>query len=132
MKASQMVPRNYLAKEDFPAPRLLTIASYQKEKVPRPNETPETRWVLYFAGEDRGLVLNATNVRAVVEALGTDETDQWIGRQIVAFHDPNVEFGGRRVGGVRLRAPKGRAAAAPPPPPPPAPAEEDFDDDVPF
>jgi hypothetical protein len=136
MKTSQMSPSKYLKKEDFEKPRLFTIERFNKENVARQNEPDEYKWVMYFHGEQRGLVLNKNNLSRAALALGSDDTDDWIGKRIVAFHDPTVEFGGKLVGGIRLRAPKLRAqAAAPPPPPPPEEDEfdeEDPDDDVPF
>jgi hypothetical protein len=47
----------------------------------------------------------------------------------VLYVDPNVSYGGKVVGGIRVRAPK-KSAAAPPPPPP---VSDDLtDDDIPF
>ncbi|GAF83248.1 unnamed protein product, partial [marine sediment metagenome] len=31
------------------------------------------------------------------------ETEEWIGKQIVLWADPTVSFGGKLVGGVRVR-----------------------------
>jgi hypothetical protein len=51
--------------------------------------------------------------------MGSDNTDDWIGKQIVLFVDPSVSFAGKIVGGIRLRAPKGKTIAK-------------AEDDVPF
>ena len=75
----------------------------------------EKKWVLVLDGL-KPLILNATNIRRCVAAFQTQETDEWIGQKIVAYDDPEIEFGGKVVGGVRLRAvPKrsGKSKAAP-------------------
>jgi hypothetical protein len=75
----------------------------------------ETKWVLVLEGL-KPLILNATNIRRCVAAFHTSETDEWIGQKIVAYDDPDIEYAGKVVGGVRLRAvPKrgGRSKAAP-------------------
>ena len=74
----------------------------------------ETKWVLTLS-DLKPLILNATNIRRCVAAFVTSETDEWIGKSIVVYDDPEIEFGGKIVGGVRLRAvpkktPKAKAA----------------------
>lgn len=63
----------------------------------------ETKWVLTLS-DLKPLILNATNIRRCVAAFATSETDEWIGKSIVVYDDPEIEFGGKVVGGVRLRA----------------------------
>ena len=80
------------------------------------------------------MVLNSTNGQAVAAITGSEETDDWIGRKVVLYDDPNVSFGGKLVGGIRIRAPRGQAAKAIAAAPKPAPVAqpEASDDDVPF
>ena len=147
MKIGQMTTSKYLKGADVDPPRLLTFRSFKKENVAKADEPEEHKWVAYFDGEDKGLVLNKVNLERAARALGSDDTDDWIGKPIVVFYDPNVEFGGKLVGGIRLRAPKPpsqRIAEAAPlqgaalarasigrGPPPPA-EVEDEDDGIPF
>ena len=51
------------------------------------------------------LVLNVENARTLIDGFG-DETDDWIGRTLEAYFEPNVTFGGKKVGGLRVRLPK--------------------------
>ena len=93
----------------------------------------EMKWILNFTA-GKPLVLNSTNSQLIANALGSKETDDWKGKDIVLFNDHNVSFGGKLTGGVRARAVK----------PPqrmesgairPAPKDENadpFDDDIPF
>ena len=63
----------------------------------------EKKWILEL--EDlKPMILNSTNIRRLVAAFGTAETDEWIGRSIVVYDDPAIEYGGKVVGGVRLRS----------------------------
>ena len=60
--------------------------------------------ILYFEGKDRGLVLNKTNANNIANAYG-DDTDDWIGKQIVLF-EAMVDFQGRTVPAIRVRMPQ--------------------------
>ena len=61
--------------------------------------------VARFEGKTKGLVLNDTNLEAIEEAFGPDSDDA-IGGQVVLAVDPNVRYGGQKVGGIRIRLPK--------------------------
>ena len=65
----------------------------------------ETRpdWVSDDDDDDTKLLLNKENTRNLIEGFGTDETDDWVGRTFEAYYDPSVTFGGKRVGGLRVR-----------------------------
>lgn len=129
MKLAELLPSTYLKKEDFPTPALLTIDRLERVNVAPEGQPPEHKWALYFAELERALVLNSTNIQTLGALLG-DDTDNWIGHKIVAYHDPSVAYAGKLVGGIRLRAPKQQAKPAP------APAAAgglaDLEDDLPF
>lgn len=129
MKFTDLVPASFLQKEDFDRPALLTIDRIEIKNVAPQGQPPENKGVIYFQEEDRGLVLNRTNAE-IVGALYGKDPDQWPGRKIVAFTDPNVSFGGKLVGGIRLRAPKQQPAQ--PQPAAPAGGMADLDNDLPF
>lgn len=63
----------------------------------------EMKWIIHFS-ECKPLVLNSTNGQLIAQALGSPETDDWKGKEIVLYNDPNVSFGGQLTGGVRARA----------------------------
>lgn len=81
----------------------------------------EKKLVAHFAGKDKALILNRTNCESLEEICGTDDYGAWVGHTVVLFTDPTVMFGGKRVGGLRIRS----VQAAPPPPPVAPPADED-------
>lgn len=137
MKAGQLIESKYLKKDDAGEGLLATIRSLKKENVGREDEQ-EIKWVIHF-DECKPLVLNGTNIALIEKALGTDETDDWIGKQIVLYNDENVSFGGKVTGGVRVdvnRTKRYHAKSQPKQEPIPQgkpPANfDDFKDDVPF
>lgn len=115
MKIGQMKTSKYLKKEDVGSGKLVTIAKIDQQDVSLENEPSEMKYVMYFResivdGENKGMVLNWTNIQLCARACGSEETDDWVGKQIVLFDDPNVSFGGKLTGGIRIRAPQNRQA----------------------
>lgn len=88
------------------------VVSVVSQSLSMANGESETKWVLTLE-ELKPLILNTTNIRRCVAAFGTQETDEWIGRSIVVYDDPEIEFGGKIVGGVRLRAVPKKTAPKP-------------------
>lgn len=131
-RVSEMIVSKFLRKEDFDEDRVLTIKGVKLEDMP--GDSGDQKWVLYFREEAKGMALNVTTIRVLEQAFG-DDTDQWVGNRVMVYVDPNVSFGGKVVGGLRLRTPKKgpKAPAAPAPAPAPVAAgNPDFDDDIPF
>jgi len=129
-RTSEMRDRKFLGKEDIGSGALVTIASCINKNTAMEGAPPEHKWCLTFHELDKPLVLNSTNIQVCEQICGSDNTDEWIGKRIVLYVDPNVSYGGKLVGGIRVRKPK---ATAPPPPPPAPVAPAEFDDsDIPF
>ena len=80
---------------------MVTISRWDQKKF---EEEPRAKLILFFEELEKSLVVNGTNNQIATEAFGTDELDEWVGKKIVLFTDPNVMFQGRRTGGLRLRA----------------------------
>jgi len=87
----------------------------------------EKKLVMHFVGKDKALILNRTNCEALEEICGTDDYAAWLGHTVVLYTDPTVKFGGKTVGGLRIRAAGGAPVPAPPPPMR-EPGEDDVDD----
>lgn len=128
MKISQMMSGKYFKKEDVDEPTMLTIDRFEEENVAKDNQPEDNKWVMYFRDAEKGLVMNTTNLQLAAIAFGSQDTDDWIGKQIVLYHDPNVSFAGKLVGGVRVRGPKKPKPQKPAigsPDPRPAPPDEE-------
>ena len=50
--------------------------------------------------------VNVTNGELLAAMFGSRNSDDWIGKKVVLYRDPNVFFGGKPVGGIRCRAPQ--------------------------
>lgn len=96
----------WLKQDDIPKPVLVTITNFEFEKV---DEAKMPKLVVYFKEFHRGLILNNTNIEAIKECCGSPDAEKAIGTQIVLYSDPNVMFGSKKVGGLRLRKPKPQA-----------------------
>lgn len=103
MKLNDMFPSNYLKKEDVPYPVVATIKTIAQEEI-RGDGGKESKWVLYFATGLKPMILNKGNAEMIGELYG-DDPSAWVGKSIEVYTDPSVMFGGKRVGGVRVRQP---------------------------
>jgi hypothetical protein len=135
-KLSEIRDSSFLTKEDVGKGMLLTITGCHQREVGREKEK---LWCLTFAETEKEMVLKTTNAALIQSFLGGDDTDQWIGKKIVAFNDMSVMMGSKPVGGIRVRAPKPQVmaqpqapAAQPQAPMPPPVSNQPPEDDVPF
>lgn len=135
-KIHEMLESKFLKKEDVGAGALFTIESIIQKNVAKEGSDPELKWCLTFSDSDKPMVLNSTNIQLCQQIFGSDDTDHWVGHQIVLYTDPNVSFQGKVIGGIRVRKPRLKAQVTAPvmaPPPPAAlPAEMLTDEDIPF
>jgi hypothetical protein len=129
MRIGEMKESKYLKKEDVGKGKLVTIERLEQQNVAMENKPEELKWTAFFKEFSKGLVLNWTNLQLIARALNTEETDDWIGKQIVLYEDPNVSFGGDLVGGIRVREVRKPAQEKVPPQEQPL---EEFDDSIPF
>jgi hypothetical protein len=131
-KTSEMRESKFLKQSDVGAGALFTVTGCAQYNVAMQGAEPEMKWCLSFHESDKPLVLNATNIQLCEHIFGSDDTDHWIGKKIVLYTDPNVSFGGKLVGGIRVRAPKVKAGVKAGATPAPAPEPELTEDDIPF
>lgn len=124
---STMADSKFLKQADLPEQgALCTIKAFKRVNVAQEGEDPENKFVMYVMEYEKPLVLNATN-RAILEKIYGPDSDDCVGNMVVLYVDPNVSYAGKIVGGIRLRAPKGKAKPAP------KPNVDDIDNsDVPF
>lgn len=132
MKIGQMMESKFLKKEDVEPPKLVTIRGFSQQNAGR-DDAPEMKWTMSFIELNKPMVMNSTNLQLAAQALGSDDTDHWIGKQVVLYNDPSVQFQGKLIGGIRIRAPKKRPGTpAAPAPAPVTTGDDEFDDDIPF
>ena len=125
----ELVPSesNYLAKEDVGvAGKNLTIAKFVRETVGQGKDANE-RAVLYFTEPNiKPMVLNKTNKNRIKHFLQATTAEEVIGKQVNVYNDPDIEYGGEIVGGLRIRGSTVPQQTAP------SAADALADDDIPF
>ena len=115
----------YVTKEDVGSGLLVTITGFERKDVSRESEPESMKYTLTFE-ECKPLVLNKTNGERIAEIAnqvygvtrdyqdddeGTktpanEQFRNWIGKKIVLWNNPEIEFQGKRTGGVRVREPE--------------------------
>ena len=125
MNINDLKESKYIKKTDVEPPIKVTITHLTQEDLAMQGQPEEMKWIVHF-NECKPLVLNSTNGQLIANALGSQETDDWKGKQIVLYNDPNVSFGGQLTGGVRARAVRVAQTENP------APADDFEDSDIPF
>jgi hypothetical protein len=102
MNIKTAFPSNYITHEDLQAQDVpVQIAGCRMEPVKQDTGPDKDKPVLYFAGHQRGLVLNVTNAMAIASLYG-DETDAWRG-QWITLYPTQCQFGARMVDCIRVR-----------------------------
>jgi hypothetical protein len=132
-KTHEMKESNFLKKEDVGRGALMTIAGCIRKNVAKEGAEPDLKWCLQFVESDKPMVLNATNIQLAEQITGSDDTDHWVGHKVVLYVDPNVSYGGKLIGGIRMRKPKPVGNVITQPVYAPVPSAEPVDeDDIPF
>lgn len=104
MKRNEAFPSNYLAQGDVPSPIQATIGEVHPVTF-KSDDGDEKKVAMAFTDQRlKPMVLNNVNWMTCEEAYGED-SDSWKGKRVEIYVDPNVMFGKKRVGGLRLRIP---------------------------
>lgn len=101
MRIGDAFPSKYLKASDLQGKEFtLIIKEVRMENVG--DESQEDKPILYFTKAQKGLVLNRTNAQTIAANLGSDDTDQWIGKAITLFAT-QVDYRGQQVEAIRIR-----------------------------
>lgn len=83
---------------------IATISKVVQEEVFEPTSNTKSKEVIvYFKEIPEKLVCNTTNAKRIEAITGTGFVEDWVGYKIALYFDKNVKFGGKAVGGVRVR-----------------------------
>lgn len=105
MTFSDLFPSDYLTIDDFPAPRIFTIAGVSIQELRRPGGKKDKKPVMHFKDEGaKPFVLNKTNGLVIAKMYGRKPLE-WAGKPIELFADYSVKYGIEIVGGIRVRVP---------------------------
>lgn len=122
-------PSNYLKASDLKG-RAIVVEIDRVEFEPV-GQQKEMKPIVYFSGKEKGLVLNKTNAKQIVNMTGYENTEDWSGLSITIY-PTETSFQGEMVDCIRVKraAPNGNMAARRrDPEPEPVPVT---DDDIPF
>lgn len=108
MNINESFPSKYLKASDIDGNPTVTIANVAEEEV---GKDKEMRPVLYFDGEEKGIILNKTNATNISKLYGY-ETDDWRGKKVM-LGTTYVDFQGQSVEAIRIYPPKRQSANAP-------------------
>ncbi len=112
-KTKDMLPSNYLKQSDFDQDYIVTVRRIEHKNIAMEGKPTDMKWLAHFNEFDKPMVLNSTNIQLMEKACGSDDTDDWIGKEIIVYTDPNVSFGGELVGGLRIKKAQQAAPAKP-------------------
>ncbi len=96
--ANDFLGGNYLKKEDLSGATNVTITDVWSEAVLNSGR----KLIVSFEEFEKPLILNKTNTRMLVKLFSTTDTSAWRG-QITLYVEQTVQYGGRAVGGIRVR-----------------------------
>lgn len=96
---NEAFPSKWLKADDIDRETIVTIANVTMETIGDDERKP----VVWFAGYDKGMVLNKTNANNVSGCYGPD-TDAWVGKPM-ALTTAMVDFQGRSTRALRLYPP---------------------------
>jgi len=102
-RVNEMIESKYLKQSDVDVEATVTVFGVKKANVAREGDEPEYKWLIKFEEFHKPMVLNSTNIKRLARICG-DDTDEWKGKKAVLYVDPDIEFGGNVVGGLRIRA----------------------------
>lgn len=93
----------YLRAVDVGDGQLFAIDRVSIESMKQDGGQDREKGVVWFRGEDRGLVLNVTLTVILRELFGVDLAG-WEGKRITLHNDKSVRRGGKAVGGIRIKS----------------------------
>lgn len=102
-RVNDMIDSKYLKQSDVPDPVIVTITKIGRVNLAKDGEAPDEKWAIRFREFTKPMLLNSTNIKLLEKACGSDDTDNWMGKEVIVYTDENVSFGGQIVGGLRIR-----------------------------
>jgi hypothetical protein len=98
-----LYPGRFMAKEALAAPKTIRITKITATVLEGEKGDENKVVVSYKAADGEGeIVWNKTNALLTAFALGTRDYDQWIGKLLTIYNNPNIDLAGKKVGGIRV------------------------------
>lgn len=105
----------WLKAEDLQGAKPVVTIETAEVKENTYNGETKKQIVLKFQGKEKQLGLNFTNASRIVELLGTEDFNQWVGASIKLYTDTATLADGRKVPCIRIfpELPNGAAPVVP-------------------
>lgn len=87
-----------------------TVDRVERQEIKDSEGQKELKFVVFFREMEKGMILNATNMKTITKIMGTNESDDWVGKRITVYTKDDIEMGGELKSGLRVR-PKAPATA---------------------
>lgn len=97
--------KDYLGEWDFMPgeEKTVTIASIGTGDVTGVGGEVSAKPVMRFEEQLKPLIVNTTNFKMLQRLFQSRFIEDWVGKQIILYGDPDVKFGRETVGGVRVK-----------------------------
>lgn len=105
------IESKYLKSADIPEGEFQphTIDRVEHQNLAQEGKPAEMKYITYFRGLEKGMVMNTGNLNILMEAYG-DESDDWSGKPVLIYITPTNTPDGKACMGLRLSIPKKVAA----------------------
>lgn len=103
----------FIQKSDVGRGILVTIDKVTEENVAPEYQAEEIKYVIHFKENYKPWAPGIETLENIKHIAGTGNVDDWSGTKLVLFIDPDIKFGGKKVGGIRCRVPKGQPETQP-------------------
>lgn len=99
----QMSTSTFFKGSDIEGKRLRVKVSQVELTEQERNDKKVPQFVLHFVGTDKRLGLNVGNTEIMINNHG-EESDDWVGKEIVLYAEPTKTPSGERTLGVRIQS----------------------------
>ena len=98
-------PSEYLKSEDIEEVGEMELTISKVDRIEfEDNGKKQVKGKLSFVETDKNLTLNVTNTNTIAGMFGKKDIDTvWVGKKIILWVDPNIQFAGDIVKGIRVR-----------------------------
>lgn len=96
----------FLKSKDIKKPVVVTITKVTEESFKGDDGKERKSVALHFKQLDQALVTCKESLAFLIDHFETDESNDWIGKDVELFFDADVKYQGKRIGGIRIREAK--------------------------
>lgn len=110
MNIDTAFPSKYLKASDIPEDTVLPFV-IEEVKMEEVGREKSVKPIIYFKGQEKGFCCNKTNANTISKALGSRDTEDWIGKTI-RLYSTEVQFGDEMVESIRVSLKTGKTVPA--------------------